>query len=172
MRGSISALKPGPVVPPGTQKVPNQAARNSQSAVFGHLSDILAFFRGGHFFHYFLTFFTFHFCHFFTFCIFHFCHFFTFSVFLIFDDFLIFVIFLDFAFFHCFFLFFNFVKGILKIRPSFDPFCPPSSTPMASTLGGSIPYVKFEHCFFVTFHDFDSFLVIFDHFFMIFQFCH
>jgi len=45
--GSFSALKPGPVVPPGTQKTPDQAARKSQSAVFGHLSDILAFFRGG-----------------------------------------------------------------------------------------------------------------------------
>ena len=57
MRGSISALKPGPVVPPGTQKVPNQAARISQSVDFAHLSDILAFFRGGRF----LTLF----CHFF-----------------------------------------------------------------------------------------------------------
>jgi len=46
---SISALKPGPVVPPGTQKVPDQAARISQSVDFGHLSDILAFFRGGRF---------------------------------------------------------------------------------------------------------------------------
>ena len=46
----FSALKPGPVVPPGTQKTPDQAARNSQSVDFGHLSDILAFFRGGHFF--------------------------------------------------------------------------------------------------------------------------
>jgi len=55
----FSALKPGPVVPPGTQKTPDQAARISQSAVFGHLSDILAFLRGGHFFHYFCHFFTF-----------------------------------------------------------------------------------------------------------------
>jgi len=47
--GLISALKPGPVVPPGTQKTPDQAARNSQSAVFGHLSDILAILRGGQF---------------------------------------------------------------------------------------------------------------------------
>jgi len=46
---SFSALKPGPVVPPGTQKVPDQAARNSQSVSFGHLSDILGFLRGGRF---------------------------------------------------------------------------------------------------------------------------
>jgi len=48
--GLISALKPGPVVPPGIEKTPDQAARISQSVDFGHLSDILAFFRGGHFF--------------------------------------------------------------------------------------------------------------------------
>jgi len=46
---SISALKPGPVVPPGTQKVPDQAARKTQSVDFGHLSDILAILRGGQF---------------------------------------------------------------------------------------------------------------------------
>ena len=44
--GLISALKPGPVVPPGTQKTPDQAARNSQSVDFGHLSDILAILGG------------------------------------------------------------------------------------------------------------------------------
>jgi len=53
---SISALKPGPVVPPGIEKTPDQAARISQSAVFGHLSDILAFFKGGSFFDVFFTF--------------------------------------------------------------------------------------------------------------------
>ena len=80
--GLISALKPGPVVPPGTQKVPNQAARISQSVKKCHLSDILAIFRGGHFFHYFLCFFTFQFYHFFTFSVFLFLCFFTFSGFL------------------------------------------------------------------------------------------
>ena len=59
---SISALKPGPVVPPGTQKVPDQAARISQSVNFGHLSDILAFFRGGRFLTLFCHFFSFTFC--------------------------------------------------------------------------------------------------------------
>jgi len=58
MGGLISALKPGPVVPPGIEKVPNQAARKTQSVDFGHLSDILGFLRGGHFFHYFLSFFS------------------------------------------------------------------------------------------------------------------
>ena len=52
---SISALKPGPVVPPGTQKAPDQAARISQSVSFGHLSDILAFLGGGSIFDTFLT---------------------------------------------------------------------------------------------------------------------
>jgi len=82
--GPISALKPGPVVPPGTQKVPDQAARISQSVSFGHLSDILAILRGGHFLTLFWS--LFHDFNFITFCTFsfsYFCHFFTFSVFLI-----------------------------------------------------------------------------------------
>jgi len=50
-RGGLNpALKPGPVVPPGIEKTPDQAARISQSVSFGHLSDILAIFRGGSFF--------------------------------------------------------------------------------------------------------------------------
>jgi len=62
---TISALKPGPVVPPGIEKVPDQAARKTQSVDFGHLSDILAFFRGGRFLSLFLiTFSLFVFCHF------------------------------------------------------------------------------------------------------------
>jgi len=68
---SISALKPGPVVPPGTQKVPDQAARKTQTVDFGHLSDILAFFRGGRFLTLFSHFFVdFNFVTFFTFLIF------------------------------------------------------------------------------------------------------
>ena len=47
--GLISALKPGPVVPPGIEKTPDQAARKTQSVDFGHLSDILAFLGGGQF---------------------------------------------------------------------------------------------------------------------------
>jgi len=97
--GLISALKPGPVVPPGTQKVPNQAARISQSVSFGHLSDILTFFRGGSFFDHFSHFFTFmilsfsHFCIFWflsILMIFDFLHFWWFWVLLIFDHFLLF----------------------------------------------------------------------------------
>jgi len=58
------------VVPPGTQKTPDQAARNSQSVDFGHLSDILAILRGGHFFTLFLIIFlVLHFYHFITFMI-------------------------------------------------------------------------------------------------------
>jgi len=47
--GLISALKPGPVVPPGIEKTPDQAARKTQTVDFAHLSDILAFLRGGQF---------------------------------------------------------------------------------------------------------------------------
>jgi len=47
-RGGLNpALKPGPVVPPGIEKTPDQAARISQSVDFGHLSDILAILGGG-----------------------------------------------------------------------------------------------------------------------------
>jgi len=47
-RGGLNpALKPGPVVPPGIEKTPDQAARKSQSVDFGHLSDIMAILRGG-----------------------------------------------------------------------------------------------------------------------------
>jgi len=70
--GLISALKPGPVVPPGIEKTPDQAARISQSVDFGHLSDILAILGGVSFFDLF--------CHFFTFLILMIFHF---SVFLI-----------------------------------------------------------------------------------------
>ena len=103
---TISALKPGPVVPPGTQKTPDQAARNSQSAVFGHLSDILAFFRGVDFCHFFCHIFMililslfslFAFSDFDDFCVFafsRFYHFFTFLMILMISCFLI--------IFHCF----------------------------------------------------------------------
>jgi len=57
----FSALKPGPVVPPGIEKTPDQAARISQSVDFGHLSDILGFLGGCRFLTLFSHFFTFHF---------------------------------------------------------------------------------------------------------------
>ena len=79
MRGSISALKPGPVVPPGIEKVPNQAARKTQSVDFTHLSDILAILRGGQFLSLFLSFFSD--LIFITFLTFAFSDFVTFSVF-------------------------------------------------------------------------------------------
>ena len=64
-RGGLNpALKPGPVVPPGIEKTPDQAARISQTVDFGHLSDILAILGGCAF----LTLFS----HFFTFSLFHF----------------------------------------------------------------------------------------------------
>jgi len=119
----FSALKPGPVVPPGTQKVPNQAARISQSVSFDHLSDILGFLRGGHFFTLFFIIFTL--LHFVTFSRFAFSGFVTFLDFLIFSILTLFLILsflMIFMFFYHFDLFFDFSKGILKIRPSFDPF--------------------------------------------------
>jgi len=153
------------VVPPGTQKVPDQAARISQSVSFGHLSDILGFLRGGHFFTLFLSLFlVLHFVTFSGFVFFTFSHFITFLILSIFDVFCIFWFLSLFHFFYCFDLFFNFVKGILKIRPSFDHFCPPSSTPMASTLGGSFLNVKKCLFFFLSFFKKWLFLLIFDHF--------
>jgi len=74
--GLISALKPGPVVPPGTQKTPDQAARNSQSVDFGHLSDILGFLGGGRFLTHFWS--IFHHFNFITFSLFPFSDFVTF----------------------------------------------------------------------------------------------
>jgi len=61
------------VVPPGTQKTPDQAARISQSVDFGHLSDILGFLGGGRFLTLFLSFFD-HF-NFVTFSLFQLLHF-------------------------------------------------------------------------------------------------
>ena len=79
---SISALKPGPVVPPGTEKRPDQAARKTQSVDFGHLSDILAILGGGRFLTLFLLIFDdFNFITFFSFPLFHFVDFFTFLIF-------------------------------------------------------------------------------------------
>jgi len=83
--GLISALKPGPVVPPGIEKTPDQAARKTQTVDFAHLSDILAFFRGGHFLTLFWSLFhDFDFVTFWWFSFSTFYHFFTFSLFLIF----------------------------------------------------------------------------------------
>jgi len=85
---SISALKPGPVVPPGIEKVPDQAARKTQSVDFGHLSDILPFLGGGRFLTLFLSLFhDFDFITFWWFWFSAFCHFLCFSQFL---DFVIF----------------------------------------------------------------------------------
>jgi len=121
MRGSISALKPGPVVPPGTQKTPDQAARISQSVDFGHLSDILGFLGYPPFFHYFLTFLTFSFYHFFTFSIFWFCHFCHFFSFVDFWWFLILSLFVTFSLFLLFWFIFEFWKGYLKDKALFWP---------------------------------------------------
>jgi len=91
------------VVPPGTQKVPDQAARISQSVSFAHLSDILAFLGGCQFLIIFLSFFddlnfiTFSdflflsFVTFYTFCIFLFLSLFEFlSILMIFTFFTVF----------------------------------------------------------------------------------
>jgi len=102
---SISALKPGPVVPPGIEKTPDQAARISQSVDFGHLSDILAFFRGGSFFDHFWCFSLFWFLTFVTFAFSDFCHFLYFFIFCIFDDFWFCWFLIIFCCFSCWWLF-------------------------------------------------------------------
>ena len=66
------------MVPPGIEKTPDQAARISQSVDFGHLSDILAFLRGGHFLTLFLLIFSFS-----VLSLFHFLHFLHFPIFVI-----------------------------------------------------------------------------------------
>jgi len=107
--GLISALKPGPVVPPGIEKVPNQAARKTQSVKKCHLSDILAILRGGAFFDHFLCFFTFlilTFWWFLIFSLFTFYHFFCF---------------LDFVTFYVLMVLINFCHFFL-LRTYFDHF--------------------------------------------------
>ena len=101
-RGGLNpALKPGPVVPPGIEKTPDQAARKTQSVDFAHLSDILAFFRGGRFLTLFLiTFSLLWFYHFWWFSLFVFCHFLHFLHFLdfvLFDDLWFLMIFVTFS---------------------------------------------------------------------------
>jgi len=121
--GLISALKPGPVVPPGIEKTPDQAARISQSGDFGHLSDILAILRGVSFFTIFVTFSLFWF---FTFDDFHFLHFVTFSLFLFFW-FLLFFDFVDFwwflVIFCCWHCFWSIIVSVLgaSIMTHFSP---------------------------------------------------
>jgi len=106
----FSALKPGPVVPPGIEKVPNQAARKTQSVDFTHLSDILAFFRGVTFWHFFVTFSCFHFLTFWWFWFSCFCHF------LCFVDFCVFTLFV-----FCWFL--SIFVDFYLLTSIFDHFC-------------------------------------------------
>jgi len=103
---SFSALKPGPVVPPGIEKTPDQAARISQSVDFGQLSDILAILGGGRFFTVFCHFFTFPFCHFLMILIFSLLSLFHFFWFCRFWCFCVLIIFVDFC--HFFMLMINF----------------------------------------------------------------
>jgi len=121
MGGSISALKPGPVVPPGIEKTPDQAARISQSVDFAHLSDILAFFGYPPFFTLFCHFFTFLFCHFFPLLHFLILSLFAFSWFSHFYCFLYFCHFYWFCVFSLFFHVFQFRVGYLKDKALFWP---------------------------------------------------
>jgi len=57
------------------------------------------------------------------------------------------------------------VKGILKIRPSFDLFLAPASTPMASTWRGSFLNGEILLLFLSPFDHFEWFLINFCHFF-------
>ena len=83
---SFSALKPGPVVPPGIEKTPDQAARISQSVDFALFGDILGFLRGGHFLTLFFD--DFDFITFSLFCVFAFSWFWWFSTFSVFPIFM------------------------------------------------------------------------------------
>jgi len=139
---SISALKPGPVVPPGIEKTPDQAARISQSVTFGHLSDILAILGGVSFFDLFLCFSLFHFV---DFDDFQFSSFVTFSLFLIFWFFMFFC-FDDFChFFVIFYVWDDFwslfvTKLGASMMTHFSPSVP--ALPLSPLL-----VVKFDHYF-------------------------
>jgi len=123
-------------------------------------------FRGGiDFWHFFVTFLTFPFCWFYRFCVFAFCHFLCFYDFLIFDTFWVFDDFDENTIFYSFSSFFNFENSRVKIRPSFDLFCPPSSTPMASTWRGSFLNGEILSLFFDVLTHFWSFFVYFEWFF-------
>jgi len=121
-----------------------------------------------HFWPFFDIFWWFWVLHFIIFFTFPFSDFVTFSGFCIFSILTLFHVFDDFTentIFNCFSSFFNFENSRVKIRPSFDPFCPPSSTPMASTWWCSILNGDFFSLFFDILTHFWSFLVIFCRFF-------
>ena len=103
-----------------------------------------------------------------TFCVFHFLVFVTFVTFCILSILTLFHVFDDFVnfmFFYSFSSFFNFENSRVKIRPSFDLFLAPASTPMASTWWWSFLNGVFFSLFFDDLTHFWSFLVIFCHFF-------
>ena len=173
MGGSFFGLKTGSRGTPWNSKSAQPGGSDFTKCRFWPFKWHFGLFQGGSIFdHFFVIFWCCKFCHFLYFCIFCFSDFITFSVLSIFDVFWVLSFLSLFHVFYYFDLFFNFSKGILKIRPSFDLFLAPASTPMASTLGGSFPYVKNELFFFLSFLKMCVFLSIFDQFWVIFQFCH
>jgi len=103
-----------------------------------------------------------------TFDDFDFLYFVTFVTFCIFLILIIFHVFGDFdeiMFFYCFSLFFKFENSRVKIRPSFDLFLAPASTPMASTWWWSFLNGDFFSLFFDIFGHFEWFLINFWWFF-------
>jgi len=158
---SISALKPGPVVPPGTQKVPNQAARISQSVKKCHLSDILGFLGGYRFLTLFSHFFTFSIYHFLTFYTFHFCHFFWFLNFVDFWWFSHFHDFVTFSLFYWFEFIFQFCKGYLKDKALFWPLFLTVAHSHGKHFGGVISLCEKTPLFFL---EFLKKVIIFTHF--------
>jgi len=165
----FSALKPGPVVPPGTEKRPDQAARISQSVDFGHLSDILGFLGGVSFFDIFWSFFTFPFYHFFTFHTFQFCWFYHFSDFVNFITFYDFGIFVTFHDFLLFWFIFQFLKGYLKDKALFWPLFLTVVLSHGKHFGGVISLCEKTPLFFLEFLKNVTFLITFCHFLVIFS---
>jgi len=123
-------------------------------------------FQGGSIFDtFFVTFSGFTFCWFLMILIFSLFWFSHFSDFLVFVTFWHFVDFTKNTIFYSFSSFFNFENSRVKIRPSFDLFLAPASTPMASTWWCSILNGKILSLFLSLFHDFGWFLSDFCRFF-------
>jgi len=173
MRGSFFGLKTGSRGTPWNSKSAQPGGSDFTKCRFYPFKWHFGVFEGGRFLTLFLiNFCVFSFVIFLTFVILHFVTFLTFSILLIFTVFWVLSFLSIFMFFSCFDLFFSFWKGILKIRPSFDPFCPPSSTPMASTLGGSFLNGKKCLFFFLSFLKMSLFSLNFDQFWSFFPICH
>ena len=122
-RGSDFGLKTGSRGTPWNRKSAQPGGSENTKCRFCPFKWHFDHFEGGSIFDtFFVTFLWFQFYHFFYFFTFYILLFFVFLHFLDFITFSDFDDFYENMIFHCFFTFFNFSKGILKIRPSFDLF--------------------------------------------------